>query len=286
MSRKAMAQRASSLSLVIDMTEDDSEWESAPLHVFVKPEPGSSRSLSPESPRVQSGKGIMAEQDAEYEIAQAEDVANAIRRGKQGKLPKAENDEEKQLRWAESIKLKDKAPQQLLRDAKQQEAVPARSDQKVVEVGTRTGASAQGERRAERAARMAESFARIVGKIRPKRTESLANLPKRTESLASLPKRTESLANLPKRKSGQGSGGGAVSAEAGSNGGVQGDGAVSAEAASTRLQGSEGVANAEAASGGVQGDGAVSAEAADTGLQFPSRNGIPSATKWHPSHGL
>eukprot|EP00808_Paulinella_micropora_P010959 g80877.t1 len=227
----------------------------------------------------------MAKQDAEYEIAQAEDVANAIRRGKQGKLPKAENDEEKQLRWAlaESIKLKDQAPQQLLRDAEQQEAVPARSGQKVLEVGTRTGASAQGESRAERAARMSESFARIVGKIRPKRTESLANLPKRTESLAYLPKRTESLANLPKRKSGQGSGG-AVSAEAGSNGGVQGSGgavsaeagsnggiqgSVSAEAASNGgLQGSEGVANAEAASSGVQGDGAVSAEAASTGLQI------------------
>eukprot|EP00808_Paulinella_micropora_P025152 g8669.t1 len=151
---------------------------------------------------------IKAEQDAEYEIAQAEDVANAIRRGKQGNLPKEENDEEKQLRWAlaESIRQgtaavakndKDKAMQQMLRDAEQQEAVPAWSGQKVVEVGTRTGASAQGESRAERAARMAESFARIVGKNRPKRTESLANLPKRTESLASLPKRTESLANLP-----------------------------------------------------------------------------------------
>eukprot|EP00808_Paulinella_micropora_P019097 g11570.t1 len=233
MSRKAVAQRESSL---IDMTEDDSEWESAPLPVFVKPEPGSSRSLalSPESPRVQSGKGIIADQDAEYELAQAEDVANAIRRGIQSKLPKAENDEEKRLRWAlaEFIKLKDKAPQQLLRDAEQQVAVPARSGQKVVEVGTRTGASAQGESRAERAARMAESFAKNFGNIRPKCTEFLANLPKRTESLASLPKRTESLANLPKRKSGQGSGG-AVSAEAGSNGGVQGSGgAVSAEAGS------------------------------------------------------
>eukprot|EP00808_Paulinella_micropora_P006208 g15316.t1 len=164
------------------MTGDDSEWEPAPLPVLVKPEPGSNGS---EAARVQTERWSSKSERRSFSL-------NPL-----------ENDEEKQLRWAlsESMKLED-----------QLQVVTARSGQKeeanVAEVGT--GASAQGESRAERAAKMAQSFANI------------------------LPKRTKSLANLrPKLKSGQGSGnvatrnggvqgsGGAVSAEAGSNGGVQ-----------------------------------------------------------------
>ena len=106
------------------MTGDDSEWESTPRPIRVKSEPGSRRSSKSErrsskserrsskSERpVPSSRDIIAQQDAEYEISQAEDIANAIRRGVQGKLEQAENQEEMELRWAlqESLRVQDLA---------------------------------------------------------------------------------------------------------------------------------------------------------------------------------
>eukprot|EP00808_Paulinella_micropora_P025162 g71394.t1 len=115
---------------------------------------------------------------------------------------------------------------------------------------------------------MVESFARIVGKNRPKRTESLANLPKRTESLASLPKRTESLANLPKRKSGQCERGGSQQWRRSGQRGCGERGGSQRRRSGQRGCGERGGSHC---GGGVQGDGAVSAEAASTGLQIEDR---------------
>eukprot|EP00808_Paulinella_micropora_P007214 g54118.t1 len=72
--KRAAAKRSSSL---IDMTEDDSEFSQfRPLPARVKPEPGSDSAAPAES-----SAAVIAHEDREYELAEAKDLAVAIRKG-------------------------------------------------------------------------------------------------------------------------------------------------------------------------------------------------------------
>eukprot|EP00808_Paulinella_micropora_P007791 g40071.t1 len=114
--KRAAAKSSSSL---IDMTEDDSEFSQ------FQPLPGAA---------------VIAHQDREYELAEAKDLAVAIRKGGLGKRPRSVHEEEQeQLRWAIEESIRAAQP------------VPARSGQKqedVAEVGVITEAGIQSESRA------------------------------------------------------------------------------------------------------------------------------------------
>ena len=88
------------------MTDDDSEF-SQPIPARVKPEPGS-ESAAP----AESSAAVIAEQDREYEVAEAADLAAAIGRGEGGKQPQSVREQEDEhLRLAIQESLRATQPQ-------------------------------------------------------------------------------------------------------------------------------------------------------------------------------